>query len=137
MSLSRVIYTSRPFGFDQNMLNSILVTARANNARDDITGALICRADLFIQYLEGPDAAVRACLARIRRDDRHLEVVEQVQGPVAARLFGDWAMLDDPAQSLVWSRDEVRNGAVEAGTPEEIVAMFEALRSRVGRPVVQ
>jgi len=46
-------------------------------------------------------------------------------------------MLDDPAQSLVWSRDEVRNGAVEAGTPEEIVAMFEALRSRVGRPVVQ
>ena len=42
MDLFRAIYTSRPFGFDEAILSGILMDARRANARDGITGALIC-----------------------------------------------------------------------------------------------
>jgi Sensors of blue-light using FAD len=58
MSLLQLIYASTPFGFDNPTLNQILSVARRNNARDDVTGALICRADIYMQLLEGPCAAV-------------------------------------------------------------------------------
>jgi hypothetical protein len=70
MDLIRVIYSSRPFGFDQAVLNGILVHARRSNALNGITGALICRADLYLQLLEGPPDAVGSCYGRIVKDDR-------------------------------------------------------------------
>ena len=75
MSLMQLIYASTPFGFDNPTLNQVLSVARRNNARDDITGALICRADLYLQMLEGPRAAVTATFQKIMADDRHLDVV--------------------------------------------------------------
>ncbi len=113
MELYRIIYSSRPFGFDDAMLNSILSDARRCNVRDDITGALICRADLYLQLLEGPQGAVEAAFARIAQDDRHLEVRRLVSGPIAARQFGAWAMRDDPARSWMWTQAEVESGALE------------------------
>ena len=49
----QLIYASRPFGYDELTLVGILASARRNNERDGITGALICREDLFVQLLEG------------------------------------------------------------------------------------
>ena len=54
MILSQFIYTSRPFGFSGPMLDDILTSARWLNTRDGITGALICRADMYMQLLDGP-----------------------------------------------------------------------------------
>ena len=51
---TQLIYASRPFGYDDLTLISILMQARENNARNGITGALICREDVFLQILEGP-----------------------------------------------------------------------------------
>lgn len=65
MSLTRVIYTSRPFGFDGATLSGNLIAARHFNSRDGITGALICRDDVFLQLLEGPTALVQATYKRI------------------------------------------------------------------------
>ena len=56
-----------PFGYDGAMLAGILMYARRCNGRDAATGALICRDDLFLQMLEGPEAAVEATDGRIRR----------------------------------------------------------------------
>lgn len=131
MSLIQLIYASRPFGFDAAMLNGILFDARGRNARDDITGALICRADLYLQLLEGPPAAVKAAYARIARDDRHLEVNRLLQQPAETRLFGDWAMRDDPARSWMWTQKEVADGAVGRATPEEIIRVFTRLRAEI------
>ena len=78
MGLFQVIHPSRPFGFDTGILSKIPLDARRLNARDDITGALICRADIYLQLLEGPEATVRQTMERIKRDDRHLEVVMHV-----------------------------------------------------------
>ncbi len=74
MSLMQIIYVSQPFGFDEATLNSILMDARRNNLRDDVTGALICRADAYLQLIEGPEVAIRATYARIASDNRHLDV---------------------------------------------------------------
>ena len=128
MALFRAIYTSRPFGFDAGILNGILMDARRANLRDGITGALICRGDIYLQWLEGPEEQVRDTLARIERDDRHLEVRLHVAQNASERMFGDWAMLHDPAASWIWSQEAVADGAVERASPEEITAFFMELR---------
>jgi Sensors of blue-light using FAD len=112
MNLIRLIYCSRPFGFDEAMLNGILSDSRRCNERDAITGALICRADVYLQLLEGPEAAVDATFARIVKDNRHLEVNLLSRVPVTDRLFPAWAMRDDPARSWMWTQKEVAAGAI-------------------------
>lgn len=127
MSLTQLVYASRPFGFDQAMLNGILLDARRCNERDDITGALIARGDLYLQLLEGPEEKVQAAYDRIIDDDRHLEVKPLVQRQVEARMFPGWAMRDDPAESWVWSIDAVQDGAVDRATEGEVLGFFERL----------
>ena len=127
MTIFRAIYTSIPFGFDESILNGILVQARRANERDGITGALICRADIYLQWLEGPEDKVRDTIARIERDDRHLEVKVHLAETASERVFGDWAMLHDPAQTWIWSRDEIAAGAIDRATPQEVTGFFRQL----------
>ena len=127
MSLIQLIYASRPFGFDTAMLNGILTNSRANNARDDITGALICRADIYLQLLEGPEDKVEATYRRIARDDRHLDARRLLSTAIEQRLFPKWAMRDDPARSWMWTQSEVDAGAPDHATPDELLAIFSRL----------
>jgi hypothetical protein len=128
MSVFRAIYTSVPFGFDSSILSSILLDARRLNTRDDITGALICRGDIYVQLLEGAEDKVRAALDRIKRDDRHLEVTLHVAGTAPERMFPGWAMLHDPAASWIWSQQEVAAGAAERATPQQVTEFFTRLQ---------
>lgn len=134
MSVYRAIYTSRPFGFDSNTLNSILVHAQRTNPGRGITGALICREDVYLQLLEGPEDEVRQALERIRRDDRHVEFQVHVEKNVPERLFGKWAMLHDPAVTWIWSQAEVRDDAIERTTEAEVEGFFEKLRDKADAP---
>lgn len=127
MPLLQLTYASRPFGYDSAMLQGILMDARRCNGRDGITGALICRDDLFLQMLEGPANKVDAAYARIVKDDRHIEVRPLTRRAVGDRLFGQWAMRDDPARSWVWSREDVHQGAIERATEAEVLAIFGRL----------
>ncbi len=133
MPLLQVTYISRPFGFDSAMLGGILMDARRCNTRDGITGALICRADLYVQMLEGPAAEVEAAFARITRDDRHIDIRPLSRRAVAsdARLFPGWAMRDDPAQSWVWTKAELDNGAAERATEDEVIGIFTRLATLI------
>jgi hypothetical protein len=130
--LIQLIYSSKPFGFDDAMLNGILMIARRNNPLESITGALICRQDLYLQLLEGPQDAVEARYRRIAGDDRHLEVVKRVSRPVTERMFPNWAMRDDPARSWMWTAKEVQQGALDRATPADFVAVFSRLAAEVG-----
>ena len=127
MTLTQLIYASRPFGFDDLALSGILATARRNNRRDGITGALICREDLFLQLLEGPSDVVTALFDRIVRDDRHTDVVKLVSGDIETRLFPEWAMRHDPATSWMWTAAQVTAGAVEKASKDEILGVFTRL----------
>ena len=134
MSVFRAIYSSRPFGFDSGTLNSILVHAQRANPSVGITGALICREDVYLQLLEGPKEEVRKTMERIRRDDRHLEFSVHSEKTVPDRMFGKWAMLHDPAVSWIWSRAEVRDDAIERATEAEVEGFFEKLRDKADAP---
>jgi hypothetical protein len=131
MSLLQLTYASQPFGFNGPALAGILLDARRCNARDGITGALICRDDLYLQMLEGPEAAVDAAYRRITKDDRHLEVRPLSRRTIGQtdRLFAGWDMRDDPAQSWVWSRAEIHNGALDRATEDDAIAIFKRLSS--------
>jgi Sensors of blue-light using FAD len=127
MPMIQLIYASRPFGFEAAGLNSILSIARHCNTRDGITGALICRQDLYLQLLEGPEDKVEAAYVRIMRDDRHMEVRQLRRRRISKRLFPDWAMRDDPARSWMWSVAEVDGGAQTRASSKDVLAVFERL----------
>ncbi len=106
-SLHVLLYQSRAVrGFDAAALRDILETAVARNAGEDVTGLLVYGEmsmlpgipGLFVQWLEGPEAAVRRLFASIARDPRHTEIELLADGPSRAvsgadvRLFPAWAM---------------------------------------------
>jgi hypothetical protein len=130
LSLLQIIYSSQPFGFDEATLAGILLDARRCNSRDDITGALICRRDVFLQLLEGPEPAVRDTLARIGRDDRHLDIVLHVDEPVSDRLFGSWAMLHDPDPSWLPVETDAPRGGLDRVRAADVRGIFTALAAR-------
>jgi hypothetical protein len=127
MSLTQIIYSSQPFGYDESMLAGILLDARRCNSRDGVTGALLCRHDIYLQMLEGPESQVRATYERIERDDRHVNPVLLLSAPTPARLFGGWSMLHGTPGSWLWSEAEIRGGAIERATHDEIKGIFEKL----------
>lgn len=123
----QLIYVSRSFGFDSATLAGILLDARRCNARDGITGSLVCREDLYLQLLEGPKDKVEACFARIGKDDRHVNVRLISRETGRERLFPEWAMRDDPARSWMWSAADVAAGAADRATAEDVLAIFERI----------
>ncbi len=123
--MKQLIYCSNPFGFDSAMLAGILVGARRNNARDDVTGALICRHDLYLQLIEGAAPAIDALYARIMRDNRHSDVRLLLSDTIETRMFPEWSMLDDEMPSMAWSPAEVEAGAVEAAPASTLREIFE------------
>jgi hypothetical protein len=128
MSITQLIYASEPFGFDDAMLGGILVQAKRNNKRDDITGCLIARHDLYLQMIEGDESAIARLFDRIVRDDRHLQVERLWSGQVGERMFPAWAMRDDPARSWLWSAQAVADGALQKASGDDLHAVF----ARVG-----
>jgi hypothetical protein len=106
------------------MLAGILSAARRNNPQLGITGALVCRQDIYLQLIEGPAEAIDALYARICEDDRHANVELLLSEVADERMFPNWAMLDDEAPSLFWSAADIAAGALEPASPEELLAPF-------------
>lgn len=131
MSYLQIAYASRPFGFDASTLLSILFKARAHNAQSEVTGCLICRDDIYLQLLEGPAHSVRRIYGKILQDDRHIEVTELLRHDVSERMFGKWAMRDDPVQSWMWTREQIDDGIINRTTPEEVLGIFQRLAQQV------
>ncbi len=107
------------------MLAGILVRSREKNRQAKITGALICRHDLYLQLIEGPEAAIDTVFARIVKDDRHLAVKVLLSRTADQRIFPEWEMLDDQMPSLTWSAADVARGVLDVATPEMLLAVFE------------
>ena len=73
-------------------LGALFSSARSNNKRNDITGALLLSDEVFVQTLEGEEALVRRLYRRIQHDSRHDEVELLEAGDVEGRVFARWAM---------------------------------------------
>ena len=80
---------------------AILATARRNNHRLGVTGALLYSDGGFAQVLEGPRSAVEAIYEVIACDPRHTGLTLRHFHPVETRSFAAWDMGyagDDPAR---------------------------------------
>ena len=95
LSLVYVSVASNPMT-DEDILK-ILTQSRTNNARDNVTGALLYKGDRFIQILEGPDDEVRKWFGIIETDPRHRNVQKISEKRIATRQFPEWTMGFKPA----------------------------------------
>jgi hypothetical protein len=73
-------------------IDAILASARRNNQRNAVTGALLFSDGCFAQVLEGPREAVEAIFETIQCDPRHREVTILHLHEVDQRSFGEWSM---------------------------------------------
>jgi hypothetical protein len=118
--LTFIVYASRAVSaFDHDRLVDLLTESRANNARDGITGMLVYRAPDFIQILEGPDAAVRALVERIRRDPRHTDVRILLEEQVTERKHATWSMGYEP--TVAGDRSDAAVDALHGSEGEDTV----------------
>lgn len=132
MAMQQLIYASQPFGFSEDGLAGILAASRTRNAQQDITGALICRPDIYLQLLEGPTGKVETLFDKISEDDRHVNVTVLVRAKIEDRLFPSWAMKHDPAKSWLWTAEEIRQGAIENASVREVREIFLRVANQDG-----
>jgi hypothetical protein len=95
--LHRLTYVSRnllhgPKPKLEAEITRLLRTARARNAKLEVTGLLLITPDCFAQVLEGPTLAVDEVYGAIVKDSRHTDLTLLHSGPVLDRLFDGWDM---------------------------------------------
>ena len=129
--IKHLIYTSKPINFDDFSISSILKSSQKNNKKDGITGALIFREDIFLQFLEGPENKVDKAFNNIASDKRHKNVLKLKEDITDRKLFTSWAMRGDPVKSWMWSYEDVDNGIVKKLKPEEAFKVFKKLSREI------
>lgn len=125
LNLERVLYTSRARGNSDSLLMQvdILATSQRNNARDDLTGALLIHDGRFLQVLEGAAQDLDRLMTRLAGDPRHDEVVVIERKPIPARGFSGWAMA---SVRVTPALEETLRATVEgAGAPQQTVERMQ------------
>lgn len=109
-------------------LQNILASARANNTKANVTGALLYNSGYFAQILEGPLQHVESIFEKIQRDPRHSEVVVMHMGAAEQRLFPEWSMAfagNSSPERLPHVAQALDAAFVErAGSGEQVVALL-------------
>ncbi len=76
----------------QNKLLELLKNARRNNETNGLTGMLLYRDGLYLQFLEGQHDDIDQLLKRLRDDPRHHSIRTLREGVLPERLFPEWSM---------------------------------------------
>ena len=129
--IKHLIYSSKPINFDDVSISDILKSSQNNNKNDGITGALIFREDIYLQFLEGPENKVDKAFNKIASDPRHKNVLKLKEDITNRKLFTSWAMRGDPVKSWMWSYEDVDKGIVKKLKPEDAFAVFEKLSREI------
>ncbi len=112
-------------------LAGILASSRTNNARVNVTGALLYSAGSFAQVLEGSLESIQSVFERIQRDDRHSEVIVIQSGGIEERRFPEWSMafagdiIREASPAAAAALDGVF--AQQAGAREQVLTMMHDL----------
>jgi len=140
----RLVYRSHslvPGEGRRGALASIFDVARAKNAELRVTGALLITDHYFVQALEGEEDRVRALFDRIRRDDRHDEVLVIEEEARADRVFGQWAMAQVSAAGgadipLRTTEDGTLHPTAPESLTREQATLLQRMRNTIGADVV-
>ena len=76
----------------KSKLYKILVQARGNNKRADVTGLLVFVDGKFLQVLEGEADLVSQVLKKIAADTRHKDMKVISEKSIQQRTFASWQM---------------------------------------------
>jgi len=90
--LSITYVSSASAEMSEEAIAGILGPSRANNIRNDLTGALLYHRGRFIQILEGPDEMVKLWFGIIEADPRHRNVQKLSEKAIGERQFPEWTM---------------------------------------------
>ena len=102
-----------------------MAVSRDNNTKNDITGALIYRQDLYFHFLERPEDEVDKTYKKIMTDKRHNDLHKLSENLDTRRLFSTWAMRGNPVETWMWSYEEVKGALMKNLSAEEANAVFE------------
>ena len=91
--LSHLAYisTREPNCTDQE-IDKILAACKKNNPPIGITGILLYDNDQFLQYVEGDYKEINPLYDKIKKDDRHKDVIMVSMGVIADKIFPSWNM---------------------------------------------
>lgn len=84
----------------------ILTVSCRNNAARDVTGILLYHEGSILQVLEGEQQTVKDLYQKIKKDERHKDVIQLVQGTCEERNFGDWSMSFKAVNNSDWNEYE-------------------------------
>ena len=123
---SSILYSSvASRDLDSGDLFEIIEASAKRNPWRDVTGFLIFDGREFLQYVEGPDAALDVLMETIARDRRHHSLRVLHRAPCDRRLFPKWAM------RRAGSGAETELAAVcKVGRPSAMMAEIETFGSR-------
>jgi len=101
-------------------IDDIVAAAQKRNQADDITGALFCLGDMYIQVIEGPSFAVDSLCGRMQRDRRfrHLKTIEDVS--IEARAYGGRPMVYVHNEDLTRVERAIVFRALQAFEPQTV-----------------
>ncbi len=134
--LYKIVYCSRnliegePAEHDAE-IDQILQSARKNNTRQNVTGALLFSSGYFAQVLEGPQPAIERIFEHIQRDPRHGDVTVLESGDAERRDFPDWAMahVHPPSTDTSGTLSSLLSGALLRPTAEggDVLELLKSL----------
>lgn len=78
--------------FSEEDLNVLLATSQKNNKSIGITGVLLFIEGCFLQVLEGNEQSVKALYNKIKKDNRHYDLLTIFEGKKEERNFSKWSM---------------------------------------------
>ena len=133
----RLIYRSRsriPEPDRRAELGRLFSTARSNNKKRGVTGAMLITDDCFVQTLEGAEAVVQALFRRISTDRRHDQVQLLESGAVPGPVFARWAMAkvggdDGPDIPLIAHVEGIAKAAPRGETTADQEAILTIMRA--------
>ncbi len=93
MEMYELIYCSiaKPDLAEKDIVD-ILAKARDFNSKNDITGCLLLHNNEFIQILEGDKKVLQDLIEKIKKDDRHSNVMVLAENIIEKRVFEKWNM---------------------------------------------
>lgn len=133
MPLSRAIYYSTLLHAGSHaerdeLMRSIVLQARANNAKQDITGALFEAGVSVVQVLEGRRPQLTDLLGKILNDERHTQVRLIDFSVISERRFDTWSMhhyADDGFLEKIINEQKRSEREVDAIlSPKELVSVL-------------
>ena len=113
-------------------LREILTTARERNGQCGISGLLLYKNGRFMQFLEGPEEAVRSLMNKLSVDHRHQDVMVLEEDVEESRQFPTWAMafksmsdpLDDPEIQSIEQNEPMYSAVLQSSKAVQLMQFF-------------